>query len=239
MRERDETDEMPARDHLLEQKILNGSRGLEEGLYYAQDVIKGKWPEWEAEVLRQAEEQPIHLHLCVEYAVDVIKGRWPDLEPVLFQVAGTDPKYANDEWADAVVEYARDVIQGPWPSFESWILNGQCQLNIAIAYTAGIRQGPWQELENLLLRATSEDAMVALAYYASAVLKGRWPDAESFFLDHFSDESSTCVVAWYAQHAVKGELTTSLHSMMTMMSFQDPEDDCVKSYFEFLKTLQP
>lgn len=209
------------------------------GLQYALDVIQGRWPEWEAEVLQQAAEQPLLLFLCNEYAIDVIKGRWPDLEPLLFHVADTYPKCAEFDWAEAVLDYADDVIQGPWPAFESRILNGQCQLHIAVAYTAGVRQGPWTHLENLLLAAAPEEAMPALAYYASAVLKDRWPAAESFFLNHPSVESLTCVVSWYARHAAKGELTTSLHQMMTMMGFQDPEDDCVKSYFEFLKTLQP
>lgn len=229
---------MPARDHVYEQEILSNPRRLAEGLRYARDELQRRWPEWEEEVLRWTETRTTLLGVCVLYAAEVIKGRWPDLEPVLFKVAGTDPNYEDDQLADAVVDYARDVIQGPWTLFESQILNGKCRLDIAVTYTAQIRGGPWADFENVLLGAAPDDAMLALAKYASEVRNGTWKPAEKYFLNHPSEESFTSALYYYARHAAKGELSAPLHAAMLFAIDTDPtNNNWVGSYLEFLKTL--
>jgi hypothetical protein len=228
---------MPARDPVLEQEILSNPRRLAEGLPYAKDVLQRRWTEWEEEVLRWAKTRTVLLTVCVQYAAEMIKGRWPDLEPVLFDVAGTDPKYENDQCADAVVDYARDVIQGSWTLFDSQILNGKCRLDIAVTYTAQVRGGPWTDFENVLLGAASDDAMLALAKYASEVHNGAWQPAETYFVNHPNDESLTSALYYYARHAAKGELSEPLHAVMLFTRDTDPTNNWVESYFEFLKTL--
>jgi hypothetical protein len=243
---------MPARDHVLEQEILSNPRRLREGPRYARVVLQGRWPDWEKEALQQAKTEPLLLDVCILYAVRVIKGPWPALEEVLFQLAGvnprhkpvlfrkadgTDPEYTIDPLGLEIVKYARDVIQGPWPSFESLILNGKCRFDIAVTYTARIRGRPWTALQNLLLGAFPDDAMVALARYASAVRNGKWPAAEKYFLKHPAEKSLSYALYYYARHALKGELPAPLYAAMMFVGDTDPNNNWVESYLDFLKTL--
>ena len=44
-------------------------------MQYAADVIKGRWPEAESNIMKNP-------YAAVEYARDVIKGRWPEAESI-------------------------------------------------------------------------------------------------------------------------------------------------------------
>jgi hypothetical protein len=58
---------------------------------YAQEVIKGRWPEGEAVILRDP-------GTSLRYARDIIKGRWPEAEAII----ATDPHCA-ERYVDMIV----------------------------------------------------------------------------------------------------------------------------------------
>jgi hypothetical protein len=72
---------------------------------YAKYVIKGRWPEGEANILR-------NLEYAIWYTSDVIKGRWPEVEEAIIN----DPN--RRYW---ILSYAKNVIQGRWPEAEEAI----------------------------------------------------------------------------------------------------------------------
>ena len=76
--------------------ILENERGANAAYWYAEEVIKGRWPEAEGVIAQDA-------FSALRYASDIIKGRWPEAEAVIAQDA------------NAALRYARDIIKGPWP----------------------------------------------------------------------------------------------------------------------------
>lgn len=74
-----------------------------QAFMYAKEVIKGRWPEGEAAILRDP-------GTSVRYARDIIKGRWPEAEAII----------ATDRGAAAA--YAGQVIKGRWPEVEATLL---------------------------------------------------------------------------------------------------------------------
>ena len=66
---------------------------------YAEDVIKGRWPEGEPVMAKDPE-------YAYYYAVNIIDGRWPEAEEAI----------ANEP--DFAYFYATDVIEGRWPEGE-------------------------------------------------------------------------------------------------------------------------
>ena len=74
----------------------------ERAYYYAEGIIKGRWPEAEPTIMTS----PVWAY---NYAVDVIEERWPEAEPTIM----TSPEWAY--W------YTEDVIQERWPDAESVI----------------------------------------------------------------------------------------------------------------------
>jgi hypothetical protein len=60
-----------------EKKILVG-KDPSTCLDYAEEVIKGRWPEAEKFILKDA-------HSCLKYAEEVIKGRWLEAETVILK----------------------------------------------------------------------------------------------------------------------------------------------------------
>ena len=95
-------------------------------------------------------------------------------------------------------------------------------------------------MEKILLGAAPEDAMEALALYASEVRKGGWRRAETYFLNHPSEESLPYALYYYARHAVKGELPERLNGLMMMQpAGVDPRNNWARSYLSFLAKLRP
>ena len=56
---------------LGEKGILNHNKLAEWSCWYARNVIKGRWPEGEEAIAKDA-------YWSYQYAKNVIKGRWPD-----------------------------------------------------------------------------------------------------------------------------------------------------------------
>ena len=73
--------------------------------YYAINVIKGRWPEYEESI----KNDPYYAYYAYFYANEVIKGRWTESEESI----KTSPQYAY--------LYARDVIKGRWTEGEESI----------------------------------------------------------------------------------------------------------------------
>ena len=90
----------------IEKNILKD--GKADVVYqYAKDAIKGRWPEAEKIIAKDA----FHAYL---YAENVIKGRWPEGEAVIAK----DAQYAY--------HYAKDVIRGRFPEGEEVIFSDEC-----------------------------------------------------------------------------------------------------------------
>ena len=91
------------REELLEaeacQDIENHPSAPYWAYWYAEDVIKGRWPEAEKVILKSAEWS-----YC--YAKNVIKGRWPEAEKMVSK---------STKWS---YRYALYVIKGRWPEAE-------------------------------------------------------------------------------------------------------------------------
>jgi hypothetical protein len=68
--------------------------------WYAKDVIKGRWPEGEATIIKNP-------HWAYNYTRDVIKGRWPEAEEAI-------AKSEYKDWYHEKFPEAKD----------DWILNG-------------------------------------------------------------------------------------------------------------------
>jgi hypothetical protein len=91
-----------------EKKILAG-KDPGTCLDYAEEVIKGRWPEAEKLILKDA-------HSCLKYAEEVIKGRWPEAEKVIL-------KNAILEDDDLCFAYALNVVRGRWEEYERAIID--------------------------------------------------------------------------------------------------------------------
>jgi hypothetical protein len=119
---------------------------------YAQNVIKGRWAEGEKAIAQNPQA-------AFDYAYQVINGRWPEAESIIAQ----DPQ--------AAFNYARLVIEGRWPKAESIIAQNP---RAAFNYAYYVIKGRWPEAESII----AQDPLVAFNY-ARLVIKGRWPEAES------------------------------------------------------------
>jgi hypothetical protein len=115
--------------------------------YYAQDVIKGRFPLGESAIAQSAQ-------WAYQYAEYVIKGRFPLAEPAIAQSA----QYAY--------QYARDVIKGRFELGESVIAKDP---KWAYWYAKDIIKGRWIEGEPVI--ATSAEHSWR---YAAYIIRGRW-----------------------------------------------------------------
>jgi len=90
------------------------SRDAEYAFQYAKDIIKDRWPEGEKAILHNP-------YLIYHYAKDIIKDRWPEGEKIL--LASPKMKYMKQTTADniqrqLIFQYAKDIIKGRWPEGE-------------------------------------------------------------------------------------------------------------------------
>ena len=109
--------------------VMKSKDAPEYAYWYANNVIKGRWVEFEPLILTDP-------HWTYMYACDVIKGRWVEAEPIIL----TDPYWAY--------LYARDVIQGRWAEAEPLILT---EAEWTYVYARDVIQGRWAEAEPIIL----------------------------------------------------------------------------------------
>ena len=145
------------RSTLLTKILKSGQRGRQaEKIYHYARHIKGRWPEGEPIISKDAE------WACL-YAWAIIKGRWPEAEPTISK---------NPRWA---CKYADNVIKGRWPEAEPTISQGP---RSAYWYARNVIKGRWPEAEKTI----STD--LGRAYnYAFRVIKGRWLEFEALLCD--------------------------------------------------------
>ena len=122
--------------------------------YYANEVIKGRWPEYEESI----KKDPYYAYYAYFYANEVIKGRWTEGEESI----KTSPKYAY--------LYARDVIKDRWIECEESIKTSPQH---AYLYANEVIKGRWTEAEESI----KNDPKWAY-FYANEVIKDRWPEGE-------------------------------------------------------------
>jgi len=131
-----------------------------DAMVYAKNVIKGRWPEAEPYIMKNASA-------AVAYARYVIKGRWPEAEPYIM-------KNVVDVSAYAAYTYAKDVIKGRWPEAEPIIMKSP---EDALAYAKDVIKGRWPEAEPIIMKNPK-----AASGYARHIIKGRWPEAEPYIM---------------------------------------------------------
>ena len=66
-------------------------------------------------------------------------------------------------------------------------------------------------------------------FYAEDIIKARWIEAEDIIMN------SSYYSSRYASHVIKGKLPEKMHNMMILHAIKDPDDKCVKRYFELIK----
>ncbi len=145
---------------------------------YAEQVIKGRWPDGESAIAKSAKA-------AYKYASHIIKGRWPEAEPVMAKNADVALSYARNiiegRWPegepaimkapDEAAGYAETIIKGRWPEAEPFIMKGP---RAAVYYAQHLGLDRWPEAEPYIIK----DLFWAVMY-AEQVIKGRWPEAES------------------------------------------------------------
>jgi hypothetical protein len=80
----------------FEKKLLSSTHNQSKAVWYAVNVLKGRWPEMEQKIKKSAKSS-------VEYARDVIKGRWEEAESCISK---------NEKYLSV---YGVEVIKGKLP----------------------------------------------------------------------------------------------------------------------------
>ena len=148
--------EHPVLSKLFKQKEkeLLSSEDASKLYSYAENVIKGRWPEAEQYIMKD-------LDSAYYYAKDVIKDRWPEAEPYIMK----NPEYA--------FSYAKNIIKDRWPEAEPYIMKNPAS---AFSYAKDILKDRWPEAEPYIMKDPLS------AFYAKDVIKDRWPEAEPYIM---------------------------------------------------------
>jgi 8-oxo-dGTP pyrophosphatase MutT (NUDIX family) len=166
---------------------------------YAKRVIKGPWPEFEAEVAEftdEVMETASILWALTEYATEVSHHRIPKLEEELAAVVG----YSNERAVNyAAINYAAKVLKTRWPELEIELLRGGDDrvdwrdiqaipaYELCVKYAADVIKGAWPELEEKILGPVKEQPWIwsfrypdakTVGDYIQNARKSRWPEFE-------------------------------------------------------------
>ena len=150
---------------------------------YAEDVIKGRWPEAEKTISKDP-------HYAYRYAKYVIGGRWPEAEETISK---------SPEWA---YHYASIVLNRRWPEAEETISKSP---EWAYKYAYFVIKGRWPEAEETIIK----DPIWAYEY-AYFVIKGRWPEAEEAISTHFWDFMRGDIAYRYVSDVINGQRSAIL-----------------------------
>lgn len=111
-------------------QIKTISTNAEYANQYAKHVIKGRWPEAEPYIMKDA-------LAARRYAFSIIKGRWPEAELMI------------SKNAEAAGLYAHYVIKDRWPKAEHVIMKSpEC----AFYYAVHVIKGRWLKAEPYIKR---------------------------------------------------------------------------------------
>jgi len=159
------------KDKVIETLIIEclpkhyGWEAARQAYYYAQRILKRRWPEGEKVIL---EGSPRFAYL---YSKNIIKGRWVKAEPVI----------AKDEHSSYY--YSKFVLKSRFPEFEKNIEEGNLgkgyiDYSKLVDYARFFLNG---RLPRKYERQISERAHSS-AEYAAYVLKRRWKSAEKYIV---------------------------------------------------------
>jgi hypothetical protein len=136
------------------EEFFEHPKSSEWALWYAMEVINGRWPEAEPYIMKG---DPADIQM---YAMSVIHGRWPEAEPYIMK----EPTWAY--W------YTRLFMVGRWKDAEPYIMKDS---ETAYRYASIVINGRWKDAEPYIMKEPK------WAYlYALDVLHDRWPDAEKY-----------------------------------------------------------
>jgi hypothetical protein len=142
---------------LLENIIKKNLRkNLSQAIRYAKERIKGRWPEMEPFIIRNAAINDQHAGIALDYAVNAIKGRWPELEEKFKTTKSTDTM------PNLAFKYAVEVLKQPWRDaepqarFQYGMVKPELLMCLntpetAIEYAEHFNLKPWPEFAQILL----------------------------------------------------------------------------------------
>jgi hypothetical protein len=145
-----------------EKQILKNTTGA---IKYAEVVLKGRWPELEAIILKSTA-----INALIGYANRIIRGRWPEAEQRIVKLSQYKWNYLRN-----LSRYAAEVAQERIPEFEKLIL----QDILVPADDLELNTSGWGS-------ATGERRLYASSAaldYARDVIKGRWLEYEKLLKD--------------------------------------------------------
>ena len=141
---------------------------------YAQEAIKGRWPEAEEIILSEPDSKEDYINFLksinyqdLEESFELYFTEAKDKVRKPNKKERTDPELAY--------YYARDVVKGRVPELEPLILTDNMSM---WGYIYHIINGRWPEAEEIIATGDPDEA----AEYAENILKGRWPEGEASIL---------------------------------------------------------
>jgi hypothetical protein len=189
---------------------------------YANNVVRGRWPEIEPMLLAAARNTDGEEDAAVDYAAEVIQGTWNELETIILQGI-CNPMVG--------VDYAHRIRDARWSDLETVLSeqpHSRSLYNAVSRYAADVVKERWDVAEAIILApltglAEPWEKGLAVVRYAADVVKGRWEEGENLLT------GCTYTMLMYADEAVKGRLPEDLHTAMAMHSFADNDHD-VRQY---------
>lgn len=190
-------------------KAILAQKGIsKEMIDYSTKFLKGRWPEGEAKMLKNAflkTRGSYNMKLAIEYAQRVVKGRWPELEAKFHRAK---PSAASGYGS---AEYAINVLKQRWAGLVQPRKDGKINEEEIIIlgapeeaqeYAETLMPGQrWPEFERTALAA---NYLSALTDYAMTVVKGRVPDVEEAILNGNIDPTQEKNLALdYAEKVIK------------------------------------
>jgi hypothetical protein len=143
----------------------------EQAYAFAEDIIKGPFPEGEHVIASVPE-------VAVNYARFILERRWPECEEAILEEANIE----------TIWSYLRWVIKAPWPEAEEIIKSTKettdawqpraYDVSYACKYANYYLEGRWPEAEEGIMKSTGW----SIVWYAKNLVEGRWLEAEPFLL---------------------------------------------------------
>jgi len=227
-------------------EIEDLAKDPEMSFLYARKVLKGRFPEGEAEIARSP--------YAIEYASTILRGRFPEAEPHFEEIVEgcgfsmlanrVMSYFINNGIRNAKVEkkilennsglisdYADKCIGGRWPEAEARMLEQGIN---ATEYHQTVVKGRWPEWEDRILGKKkfgywNSNRREFLVKYLKAIGKPI-PEVEK----KLENCNRASLLLAYSVVALKGRLPQALHQKMMMFSFDPKKQKIAKKYLQFL-----
>jgi len=173
---------------------------------YAQEVIKGPFPEAEKGIL----ESPWYFDYFT-FATQTSRN-------LASQLSAQFP-------ADMTVgEVLKLIDDGRNSDFEKKLLNSTHNQGKAVWYAVNVLKSRWPEMEEKIKKS----AKCSVAY-ARDIIKGRWEEAEKYIAKNDK------YLSQYGIEVIKGKLPDVLHNKMIASAMRDSKNSAVVAYFDMLE----